>query len=389
MDGAVFGTKPAETEGNWKNRASSIENNALSIFSRKKNMRFSNVAISRRATVSGLIGLTALALLPAAQAKGVKAKWPTAQPIVLVSSQAPGGTTDLLSRLLAGKLQERLGTTVIVEHREGAEGRLAANSVSKATPDGYTFLVASSEPLVLAGALDPDLPYKAATDFTPVSALALGSFALAVNEKAGLNSVADVVTTHKEGKITFGSTGLGTQQYWVGEMFNAATGAKIRHVPYKNTSALLKDLHSGEVVMAFENPALVQFQMKAGGIKVLGVTGAQRSAIFPEVPTLAESGVTDFEAAPWYGLLAPAGLPKAIRTRVYNEVQVILKSTLAQTRLNALGAEPLLMKPAAFQKMIASDTQKWAATVQQVAARAKAEAETEAKPQAPQAKTGD
>lgn len=315
-------------------------------------------SISRRTAVSAL---AALALLPAAHAKGVA--WPSAQPIVLVSSQAPGGTTDLLARLLAGKLQERLGITVVVQHRDGAGGTVAANFVSKAQPDGYTFLVASSEPLVLAGALNPNLPYKPTSDFTPVASLALGSWALAAHEKSGLGTVADVVNRSKEEKISFGSIGSGTPQHIVGEMFNAATGAKIQHRSYQDAAPLLKDLQSGEVAMAFENPAFIKSQMQGGQIKVLAVTSAQRSAVFPEVPTLAESGVTGFDAAPWYGLLAPAGLPKAISKRLYTEVQAIMASTLAKTRLNALGAEPLVMKPAAFQKLIAADIQKWTAAV--------------------------
>jgi len=316
------------------------------------------VSVSRRTAVSALM---ALAVLPAAYAKET---WPSSsRPIVLVSSQAPGGTTDLLARLLAGKLQERLGTTVIVEHRDSANGRWAANFVSKSKPDGYTFLVTSGEPLVLAGALDPSLPYKTTSDFTPVASLALGSWALAVHEKSGLASIADVVGRSKEEKISFASVGSGSPQHIVGEMFNAATGAKIQHTSYPDIGAVLQNLQGGQVSMAFENPALIKSQMKDGQIKVLAVTSAQRSAVFPEVPTLAESGVAGFDAAPWYGLLAPAGLPKAISKRLYTEVQTIMASTLAKTRLNALGAEPLVMKPAAFQKLIATDTQKWTAAV--------------------------
>lgn len=321
-------------------------------------MRSYVFSVSRRTAVSAL---ATLALLPVAHAEEVA--WPSARPMVLVSSQAPGGTTDLLARLLAGKLQERLGITVIVEHRDGAGGTLAANFVSKARPDGYTFLVASSEPLVLAGALNPNLPYKPTTDFTPVASLALGSWALAVAEKSGLGSVADVVKRSKEEKISFGSIGTGTPQHIVGEMFNAATGAKIQHRSYQDASPLLKDLHSGQVAVLFENPAFIKSQMKDGQIKALAVTSAQRSANLPEVPTLAEIGVKGFDAAPWYGLLAPAGLPKAISERLYTEVQAIMASTLAKTRLNALGAEPLVMESSAFQKLIAADAQKWATAV--------------------------
>ena len=321
-------------------------------------MRFDTFSSPRRTVLSAL---AVLAFLPVAHAKGVA--WPSAQPIVLVSSQAPGGTTDLLARLLAGKLQERLGITVVVEHRDSAAGTMAANYVSQAKPDGYTFLVTSNEPLALAGTPHSNLPYKVTRDFTPVASLALGSWVLAVSEKAGLNSVAEVVGRSKEEKISFGSVGSGTLQHMVGEMFNTATGAKLQHVPYQGISPLLKDLQGGQVSMTFENPAFVQSQMKHGQLKVLAVTGAQRSVTFPEVPTLAESGVTGFDAAPWYGLLAPAGLPKAISKRLYTEVQAIMASSLAKTRLNALGAEPLLMKPAAFQKLIATDSQKWTAAV--------------------------
>ena len=319
-------------------------------------MQSSVCSLARRATV---LALASLALAPAVQAQDA---W-LSKPIVLVSPYAPGGTTDVLARLLAQQLQKRLGQSVIVDNRAGAGGNIGTDFVSKAKPDGHTFLVASSGPIVISGALYPKLPYKPATDFTPVAPLARASFVLAVHEKSGLNSVADVIAKGKEGKLNFGSAGSGTPQHIIGEMFNAATGSHIQHIPYKGSGPVVTDLVGGQIPMAFENPLPIMPQVKAGKVKVLAVTSAQRSATFPQVPTLAESGIKGFDATPWYGLLAPAGLPAAITARMNTEVQAIMNSAETKEKLAALGAEPMAMNPEQFKTMIAADIQKWSAAV--------------------------
>jgi tripartite-type tricarboxylate transporter receptor subunit TctC len=295
--------------------------------------------------------------------------WP-ARPIRLVSPYPPGGTTDVLARLLAQHLQGRLGQSVIVENRAGAGGNIGTDLVAKAKPDGYTFLVGSSGPIVIAGALYPRLPYKPASDFTAVSPLARVPFVLAVNAKSGLDTVADVVSRGRQGQLAFGSAGSGSPQHIIGEMFNLAAKTRIQHIPYKGSGPLVTDLVGGQIPMAFDSPVALMPQVKAGTVKVLAVTSAKRSPVFPEIPTLAEAGVGGIDAQPWYGLLAPAGLPPVIVARMNSEVQAFLASPEVRDRLASLAAEPMLMSPPHFKAVIDTEIVKWSAAVKSSGATA-------------------
>jgi len=308
-------------------------------------------------TLPALLALSMSPLLATAQAA-----WP-AKPITLVSPYAAGGTTDLLARLLASKLQGVLGQTVIVENKGGAGGNIGTDYVSKAKPDGYTFLVASSGPLVIAPSLYPKLPYQPNTDFTPVAPLASAAFVIAVNPNSGLTSIKDIIAKAKSGNLAFASAGSGTPQHIIGEMFNVQAGVKIQHIPYKGSGPAMNDLVGGQVPMSFENPVPIMPQVKAGKLKVLAVTSAKRSAAFPDIPTVSELGLKGFDAQPWYGLLGPAGVPAEITERLNKEVRTILASTDVKARLFALGAEPMDMTPQAFKTFLAADTKKWTAVV--------------------------
>lgn len=308
-------------------------------------------------TIPALIALSVSPLFAAAQAA-----WP-AKPITLVSPYAPGGTTDLLARLLASRLQGVLGQSVIVENKGGAGGNIGTDYVSKSKPDGYTFLVASSGPLVIAPSLYPKLPYQPNLDFTPVAPLASAAFVIAVNANSGLTSVKDIIAKAKTGNLAFASAGSGTPQHIIGEMFNVQAGVKIQHIPYKGSGPAMNDLVGGQVPMAFENPVPIMPQVKAGKLKVLAVTSAKRSAAFPDIPTVSELGLKGFDAQPWYGVLGPAGVPAEVVERMNKEIRTILASTDVKARLFALGAEPMDMTPLAFKNFIAADTKKWTAVV--------------------------
>jgi len=318
--------------------------------------------IMRRPSLRRLVALfavaSAAAALPAAHAAG----WPDHQ-ITLISPYAPGGSTDILARLLASRLHDKLGQTIIVENKAGAGGNIGTAYVAKAKPDGYTFLVASSGPIVIAGTLYKSLPYDPKTDFTAVSPLARTSFVVAVNATSGLNSLDDIIAKGKTGDLSFGSAGSGTPQHIIGEMFNVAAHTKIQHIPYKGSGPLLNDLVGNQVPLAFENPLPIMQQVKAGKLKVLAVTGGQRSAALPDVPTLAESGISGFDAQPWYGLLGPANLPADITKRMNEEVQAVLAAPDVQQQLATLGVEPMKMTPDAFQKFVSEDIVKWGAAV--------------------------
>ncbi|HEY0885030.1 MAG TPA: tripartite tricarboxylate transporter substrate binding protein [Ramlibacter sp.] len=314
---------------------------------------------TRRAAARCLLG--AAALIAAAPGFAQDA-WPS-RAITLVAPYQPGGTSDVLARILAQGLTARLGQPVVVENRSGVGGNLGTDYVAKAKPDGYTFLVGSSGPIVISPSLYSKLPYQPARDFTPITPLARAPFVLVVNAKSGLNTVADIVARGKEGKLNFGSAGSGSPQHIIGEMFNVALGTKIQHIPYKGSAPLINDLVGGQIPMAFDNPVPLMPQVKAGNVKVLAVTSAKRSAVFPDIPTLAETGVKGVTAEPWYGMLAPAGLPPAITTRINAEVRAILQTPDVKARLAALGAEPMPMSSAEFRALIDTEIARWGAAV--------------------------
>jgi tripartite-type tricarboxylate transporter receptor subunit TctC len=309
--------------------------------------------------LSGLLALAALAVLPAAHAE---APWPS-HPITLVSPYAPGGTTDILARMLSARLGDKLGQSIVVENKPGAGGNIGTAYVAHAKPDGYTFLLAASGPIVIAGTLYTNLNYKPESDFTAVSPLAHTSFLVVVNAKSDLKSLQDVITQGKTGKLSFGSAGSGTPQHIIGEMFNVAAGVKIQHIPYKGSGPLLTALVGGQVPLAFENPLVMMPQVKAGNLRVLAVTGGQRAAVLPDAPTLAEKGFKGFDAQPWYGLLAPAGLPADITKRMNAEVQALLAEPDVKKQLADLGVEPMVMTPQQYHDFMARDIVKWGAAV--------------------------
>ncbi|MFC4273973.1 Bug family tripartite tricarboxylate transporter substrate binding protein [Achromobacter aloeverae] len=316
-----------------------------------------SLTLTRR--LAALFALAGVAALPAAHAKDT---WPDHQ-ITIVSPYAPGGTTDILARLLAPRLQAKFGQPIVVENRAGAGGNIGTAYVAKSKPDGYTFLLAASGPIVIAGTLYKTLPYRPDKDFTAVSPLADTNFVVAVNAKSGLNSIQDVLTKAKTGDLSFGSAGSGTPQHIIGEMFNVATKQKIQHIPYKGSGPLLNDLVGGQVPLAFENPLPIMQQVKAGNLKVLAVTGSKRSAALPDVPTLAEAGIKGVDAKPWYGFLGPAGLPDSITTRMNEAIQEILASPDVKAQLASLGVEPMVMKPREYQAFMEKDIVKWGAAV--------------------------
>lgn len=288
--------------------------------------------------------------------------WPS-KPITFVQPYAPGGTSDVLARLIGTHLQQRLGQPVIVESKPGAGGNIGTDYVAKAKPDGYTFLVSSSGPIVISGALYPKLPYKPESDLTPISPIARAPFVLAVTTKSGLASVKDVIAKGKTDALNFGSAGSGSPQHIIGEMFNVAAGTRMQHIPYKGSGPLLTDLVGGQVSLAFENPLPLMPQVKAGNIRVLAVTSGYRAKAFPDTPTLAEAGVPGFDAVPWYGLFGPKGLPLAIATKLNTEVQAVLALPEVKARLEDLGAEAFPQSINVFQALIGTDVRKWSEAV--------------------------
>lgn len=290
--------------------------------------------------------------------------WPTKQPIRIVSPYAPGGTTDILARMLGQRLQEKFGQTVLVENRGGAGGNIGTDAVAKAAPDGYTLLLAASGPLVIAPSLYAKLPYQPLKDFTYITPVANAAFVVVANSKSGLNSLKDVIAQGKqEGKLAFASAGSGTPQHIIGELFNIQAGTKLQHIPYKGSGPAMTGLVGGEVPLSFENPVSALQHVQTGKLKVLAVTGAKRSEKLPDIPTVAEMGLTGFDAKPWYGLVGPANMPADITNKLNEAVAEILNSSAIKQRLDQLGAEPMKMTPGQFQAYVAEELEKWTRVV--------------------------
>lgn len=312
------------------------------------------------------LALFAAPLLALAAAPGAHAAedWPKKQPIRIISPYAPGGTTDVMARLIGQRLQEKLGQNVIVENRAGAGGNIGTDVVAKADGDGYTLLLAASGPLVIAPSLYPKLPYAPMKDFTYITPVANAAFVVVSNVNSGLNTLKDVMTQGKQdGKLAFASAGSGTPQHIIGELFNIQAGTKILHIPYKGSAPAMNDLVGGQVPMAIENPVVAMPHVKSGKLKVLAVTGAKRSTGLPDVPTVAELGLSGFDARPWYGLLGPAGMPAEVTTKLNTAVGEILNNPEIRQRIESLGAEPMHMSSKAFTEFVAQDLKKWTGVV--------------------------
>ncbi|SPS02423.1 tripartite tricarboxylate transporter substrate binding protein [Cupriavidus taiwanensis] len=290
--------------------------------------------------------------------------WP-AKPISLVVPFPSGGTTDILARALGEQLSKALGQPVIVENRPGAGATVGADYVAKAKPDGYTLLMGAVHHTI-ATSVYKKLPYSFQKDLTPVSALAMVPNVLVINSaKTPVKNVAELVALAKKAspELSYGSNGNGTAQHLIGTQFQATTGAKLLHVPYKGSGPLTTDLLGGQVSMSFDTLTTVLPHIKGGKLKALAVTTAKRSSALPDVPTMEESGLKGFDIGTWFGVLAPAATPKPVVTRLNAEIVKIVSSPNFQQRMMAAGAEPMSSTPEAFAKRIADETSKFATLV--------------------------
>ena len=290
--------------------------------------------------------------------------WPT-QPVKLIVPFAPGGTSDVLAREIAARLQVALKQTVVVDNKAGAGGVLGADSVAKAAPDGYTVLLGTIATHAINPALMPKMPYKADRDFAPVILLGKISNVLLIGPGAQARTVKDIVAAAKAkpGDITFASAGQGTSQHLSGEVFRLMTGADLTHVPYKGSAPAIQDVMGGQVPMSFETVTVALPQIKAGKVKAVAVTSAKRSAQLPDVPTLAESGVPGFDVSSWQALYLPAGTPPAIVAKLNAEVQRIVAQPEVTARMESLGLEYTPNTPAQFTEFQKAEQARWAKVI--------------------------
>ena len=291
-----------------------------------------------------------------------KDAWPV-KTITLVQPYAPGGTTDILARIIANELEKRITASVIVESKAGANGNIATAYVSRAKPDGGTFLVGSSSPVVISPTLYKNVPYDPVKDLTPITPLAKAPFLLVTGANSGINSVDELLKLIKADKINFGSAGAGSPQHMIVEMFHMQAKAKTMHVPYKGSAPLVLAVMSNEVQYAIDNPVPLKPQIEAGKIKALAITSKTASPKFPGVKPLAEQGFPGFEAEPWYGMIGSKGLPKDLAERMNGYVQDILKQDSVKQKISDLGAEAYGMSTGEFAKLIDADIKKWGEAV--------------------------
>ncbi|MBB6561275.1 tripartite-type tricarboxylate transporter receptor subunit TctC [Acidovorax soli] len=291
--------------------------------------------------------------------------WP-GKPISLVVPFPPGGSSDVLARALTDRLGQALGQPVIVESRPGAGATLGADYVSKAKADGHTLLMGAVHHTI-ATSVYRKLPYDFEKSFAPITTVALVPNVLVVNAKSTATDVKGVIALAKAapGKFSYGSNGNGTVQHLIGTQFASLAGVDLLHVPYKGSAPLTTDLLGGQIDVSFDTLTPVLQHIKAGKLRAVAVTTGKRSTTLPEVPTLAESGMRDFDQGTWFGILAPAGTPKEVVTRLNTELVKIIQSPDFKKRMEEIGAEPIGNTPAEMEAQIRNDTAKYARLVKE------------------------
>ncbi len=314
-----------------------------------------------------VLKLFALAAFAAtAHAQGYPAK-----PLRMIVAYPPGGGTDIVGRMVAQRLGETLGQSVVVENRGGASGNIGTEIAAHAAPDGYTILMGNVAPNAINVSLFKDLPFDPVADFAPVSLVASTPNILVVHPSVPARTVKEVIALAraKPGTLNFASAGVGSSSHLAGELFRILAGAEIVHVPYKGAGPAMVDVLSGQVQLYFATMPAAMPHVKSGKLVPIAVTSASRSQALPELPTVAESGVRGYEASTWYGLLAPARAPDAAVARLHEGVVRILGEHALRERLAEQGFEPVGDSPQEFAAYIKSEIAKWGKVVRDAGIR--------------------
>ena len=306
---------------------------------------------------------TAIGLAPAAWAQ--PDSWP-GKPIRLVVNFPPGSSPDVLARAISLPLQQALGQPVVVDNRAGASGMIGAELVAKAAPDGYTLLMTAGSTITTNPFIYPKIPYDTARDLVPVAAAARVALFLVVRPELPVQNLKEFVAYLKAnpGKLSYGSAGNATGLHLAGEMLKGQAGVFAVHVPYKGASPALQDLLAGQLDFYFD-PGIALGQVRAGKLRMLGVATLQRSSAFPDLPTLAESGLRGFDAGTTHGFYAPAGTPPDIVARLNREINRILLLPAVRSQIATIGAEPTPMTPAQFAALMVDDSRRYGAVIRE------------------------
>lgn len=283
------------------------------------------------------------------------------KPIQLIVPYTPGGNTDVLARVIAQKLSEAWGRSVVVDNRPGAGGTMGANQVAKSKPDGYTMVLGAFGNILVAQSLYKKLPYDPVTDLVPVILLATPPTIVTASAKLPVKDIAGLIAYAKANpaKLNYGSSGNGTSNHLFSELFASMANVRMTHVPYKGSGPVINDLVAGAIHLSFAPFPLVRQQIKAGSLTALAVTGVQRSPVLPDVPTVAEAGLPGYEGNGWFALMVPKGTPKEIITKLNTEINRILESPEVRKALAAEGADPIGGTPAEAARSMAQGASKW------------------------------
>ena len=312
-------------------------------------IRIAGVAILAVATVLGA---------PAALAQAYPAR-----PVRILAGFPPGGGTDVTARILGQKLSEMWGQQIIVENRAGASGTIAADLVAKSPPDGYTLLMGLPNSNVVAPFVFPKLPYDPVKDFTPVALVSQVSLVLTLYPGVPANDLKSFIALSKTRQLRYASSGNGSVQHLSTEHLKFLTGADLLHIPYKGSGQAVVDLMAGQVDLNLDTMPTVLSYIKAGRLKAIAVGALRRTVQLPDVPTIAESGLPGFEATNWYGLFAPAGVPKEIVARINADVNRALQAPEIRDKIVNTGGEPMGGGSEAFATFIRSEVGKWGKTI--------------------------
>ena len=294
------------------------------------------------------------------------------RPLRMVVPYPPGGSTDIVGRIIAAKLSESLGQQVIVDNRPGAGGNVGTDAVAKAPPDGHTLLMSSVTTLAIGASLYGKLPYDLNKDLEPVALVGSVPFVLLVNPALPVRSVRELVALAKEkpGQINFGSAGTGTSAHFAGEMFKSLAAIDIVHVPYKGNAPAITDLIGGQIQMMFDFlPSAMPF-IKSGKVRALGITPTRRSAALPDIPTIAESGVPAYAVLSYFGVLVPAKTPASIVARLHSEILRLSSLPEVRERFAHEGIDPARETQEQFRAYLQSEIAKWTKVIKSTGVRA-------------------
>ena len=319
--------------------------------------------------VTWACGLVAMSVAPVLMAQEAT-NWPN-KPVTFVVGFPPGTATDSVARVLAERFTSRLGPSFVIDNKPGQGGSVGAATVAKAKPDGYTFVVSATAPMSINPYVYPKLSYDPLKDFVPVGIHTWLPYAIVVNAQSKINSYADLRATAlaDPGRLTYASIGNGTTSHLIVLLLQQRTGLKFTHVPYKGSAQAQTDLIGGQVDMTFDTVVSLLPHIKSGKLRALAVSTLKRSPLLPDVPTLNELGVSQFEVGAWLGLLAPAGTPKAIVDKMNQELSLALDDESVRGKLTAMGSEILKNTPDEFAAFIRAENERWSKLVRETGAR--------------------